>query len=225
MSEIRLLVVDPGAEVRANVKTHASLEGFTADEAADGIAALKLFRRNDYNNIIMDANLPELGTWHVCRQIRKSSQTPIIILSKQNNEEDKLSFFDIGVDDFIIKPFSCKELMARIHVILRHSAYHIDYTPRRLIFEGLCIDIVSRMVYIDGESIVLTPKEYKLLLFLAKNPHKAMSREMIINQVWGEDFFGTDRTVDTHIKMLRSNIKPYHKYIETVWGFGYIFKY
>lgn len=224
MKQISLLIVDPAAEVRATIKTHASYEGFAIDEAADGIAALKLVRRNDYHIIIMDANLPELDSWHVCRQIRKNTHTPIVILSKQCPEEEKLFFYDIGVDDFVEKPFSAKELIARMHVLLRHCAHHEDYTPRRLIFEGLCIDVASRMVYIDGESIVLTPKEYKLLVFLARNPHQAMSREMILREVWGEDFFGTDRTVDTHIKTLRENIKPYHNYIGTVWGFGYIFK-
>lgn len=224
MSEIRLLVVDPAAEIRSAIKTHAALENFIVDEAADGIAALKFFRRYDYHIIILNASLPELDARHVCRQIRKTSQTPIIILSKQSSEEQKLLFFDIGADDFLSSPFSCKVLMARIHVLLRHSAHRDDYTPRRLVFDGLCIDIISHMVFVDGEGVMLTPKEYKLLVFLAKNPHRAFSREMIIRQVWGEDFFGTDRTVDTHIKTLRETIKPYHKYIETVWGFGYIFK-
>jgi DNA-binding response OmpR family regulator len=224
MSEIRLLVVDPAADLRATVKTHAALENFIVDEAADGIAALKLFRRHDYHIIVMNAQLPELDAWHVCRQIRKSSQTPIIILSKDASEEQKLFFFDLGVDDFLSSPFSCRVLMARIHVMLRHSAHHDEYTPRRLIFDGLCIDVVSHMVYIDGNNILLTPKEYKLLVFLAKNPNRAFSRDMILREVWGEDFFGTDRTVDTHVKTLRENIKPYHKYVETVWGVGYIFK-
>ncbi|MGI5849767.1 MAG: response regulator transcription factor [Christensenellales bacterium] len=225
MKEVRLLIADREADVRTTIKTYAAFENFIADEAADGIAALKLFRRNNYHIVIMDAHLPELDTWHVCRQIRKSQDTPIIILSRKSSEEEKLFFFDIGVDDFIDKPFSSKELMARIHVILRHSASHSDYTPRRIIIDGLCIDTVSRIVYIDGESIMLTPKEYKLLLFLAQNPHKAMSRDVILRKVWGEDFFGTDRTVDTHIKMLREHIKPYHKYIGTVWGVGYIFNH
>jgi two-component system response regulator ResD len=224
MKQIHLLVVDPGAEVRSAIITHASLENFLTDEAADGIAALKQFRRNDYHIIILDASLPELDTWHVCRQIRKSSHAPIIILSKQSSEEEKLFFYEIGVDDFIQKPFSCKELMARIHVLLRYSAHQDDYMPRRLIFDGLCIDIAARMVYVDGENAVLTPKEYKLLVYLAKNPHQALSREMILREVWGEDFFGTDRTVDTHIKTLREGIKPYHQYIGTVWGYGYMFK-
>ena len=224
MSGIRLLIVDREADVRAAIKTHAAFESFTTDEATDGISALKLIRRHDYHIIIMDAHLPELDTWYVCHQIRKTQETPIIILSQQSDEEEKLSFFDVGVDDIIPKPFSGKLLMARIHIILRHNPHHNDYSPRRLIYDGLCIDTISHIVYIDGQNIVLTPKEYKLLLFLAQNPNRAMSRDMILRQVWGEDFFGTDRTVDTHIKMLRGHIRPYHKFIETVWGIGYIFK-
>lgn len=218
------MIVDPAAEIRATVKTHAAMENFIVDEAADGIDAIKMFRRHEYHTIIMNADLPELDACHVCRQIRKSAQTPIIILSKDSSEEQKLFYFDIGVDDFLVTPLSCKVLMARIHVLLRHSAHHVDYTPRRLIYDGLCIDIVSRMVYIDGEGIILTRKEYKLLVFLARNPNRALSREKILREVWGEDFFGTDRTVDTHIKTLRESIKPYQRYVETVWGVGYIFK-
>jgi DNA-binding response OmpR family regulator len=224
MEGIRLLVADPKAEVRATIKTYAALENYGTDEAADGITAIKLLRRDDYHVVVMDTALPELDAWHVCRQIRKSSSTPIIMMSDRDNEEEKLSFFDIGVDDFVKKPFSGKELMARIRVMLRRSPIQGNFSPRRIVFSGLCIDSVSRAVYIDGESILLTPKEYSLLCFLAQNPDKALSREAILNEVWGEDFFGTDRTVDTHIKMLRENIKPYHRFIETVWGYGYMSK-
>jgi two-component system response regulator ResD len=206
------------------VKTHTTFEGLTSDEAADGIAALKLFRRNEYNIIIVDSSLPELDAWNVCRQIRKSSETPIIVISGKDDEIEKLSFFDIGADDFIARPFSGKVMMARIHILLRRSMGSVQYEPRRIIFDGLCIDTVSRAVYADGAIAELTPKEYKLLLFLAQNPHQALSREKILLHVWGDDFFGTDRTVDTHVKMLREHIKPYDKLIDTVWGVGYMFK-
>ena len=224
MNEVRLLVIDPNSETRNLIKTQALLEGFLTDEACDGIAALKQFRRNDYSVVIMETHLPELDAWHVCRQIRKSSDLPIVMLSKRKDEEETLSFFSCGIDDFVCKPFSPKELIARIHVMLRHSSHTNAYTPRRIIFDGLCIDTVSRIVYTDGNVIPLTPREYNLLLYLARNPNHALSRETILNEVWGEDFFGTDRTVDTHIKSLRESIKPYHKYIETVWGYGYIFR-
>ncbi len=224
MNEIRLLIADKETDVRTTIKTHASMEGFICDEAADGIGAIKLFRRNEYSMILLDAGLPDLDSWSVCRQIRKVSDVPVIVLSRQNEEEEKLSYFSAGIDDFMVKPVSYRELIARVHVFLRRSTSNAGFSPRRIVFGGLCIDIVSRTVYIDGESIVLTPREYKLLLYLAQNPHKALSREMILNEVWGEDFFGTDRTVDTHIKTLRENIKPYQSFISTVWGFGYIFR-
>ena len=223
MGETRLLIVDREPETRSKIKTHATLHGFLSDEATDGITALKQFRRKNYNVVILDANCMELDAWHVCRQIRKSASTPIIILSARGDEEQKLSFYDLGVDDFVTKPFSCKVLIARIHVILRRNAAYTKHSSRRIVYEGISIDVAARMVYVDGESIVLTPKEYKLLVFLSQNPNQAMSREMILKEVWGEDFFGTDRTVDTHIKMLRESLRPYHTYIETVWGFGYIF--
>lgn len=223
MGDIRILIASSDSEVRARIKTHTLYEGLTADEAADGITALKLFRRNEYSIIIIDSDLPELDAWNVCRQIRKSSETPIIIFSGSDDEDEKLSFFDIGADDFITKPFSGKMMIAHIRIILRRST-HNGYEPRRLIYDGLCIDTVSRTVYVDGELAALTPKEYKLLLFFAQNPRKALPRESILRHVWGDDFFGTDRTVDTHVKMLREHIKPYDKLIDTVWGIGYIFK-
>jgi len=223
MNEVRLLIADQETDIRTTIKTYASLEGFVCDDAADGLHAMKLFRHQEYAIIILAADLPELDAWNVCRQIRKVSHTPIIMLSHANNEDIKLTYFEAGVDDFVIKPFFPRELIARIHVFLRLSAA-VNLPPRRIVFRGLCIDLVSRAVFIDGESIVLTPREYKLLLYLAQNPHKALSREMILNEVWGEEFFGTDRTVDTHIKSLRENIKPYQGYIGTLWGFGYIFR-
>ena len=224
MGETRLLIVDREPKIRSRIKTHATLEGFISDEATDGITALKQFRRNNYSVIVLDANCSELDAWHVCRQIRKSTSTPIIILSVRSDEEQKLSFFDLGVDDFVTKPFSCRVLMARIHVILRRNTGYTKLAPRRIVYEGVSIDTAAHMVYVDGESVIMTPKEYKLLVFLAQNPNQAMSREKILKEVWGEDFFGTDRTVDTHIKMLRETLRPHHTYIETVWGFGYIFK-
>lgn len=223
MSKVRILIASSDAEVRGRVIAHIEYEGLAADEAADGITVLKLFRRNEYSIIIIDSDLPELDAWNVCRQIRKSSEIPIIIVSGSDNEEEKLSFFDIGADDFIAKPFSGKLITAHIRVILRRSTGGA-YAPRKLIFDGLCIDTVSRIVYVDGEIVPLTPKEYKLLRFFAQNPRKALSRESILHGVWGEDFFGTDRTVDTHVKMLREHIKPYDRLIDTVWGVGYIFK-
>ena len=221
-SEIRVMIVDRDAGVRQTVRRYAESEGFVMDEAADGITALKLFRRRNYHIIILDRDLPELAPWHVCRQIRKNSETPIIIISSHSTEEEKLLFFDAGVDDYISKPFSCRELVARMRVILRHMSLHVNQ-PRRLVFEGLCIDVVSRSVSIEDELIPLSPKEYRLLEFFAQNPGHALTREIILSQVWGEDFYGTDRTVDSHVKSLRAALGPYQSHIATVWGYGYIF--
>lgn len=224
MSEVRLLIVDSDATVRKIIKTQIASEDYVIDEAEDGISAMKLFRRNNYSVIVLDALLPELDGWNVCRQIRKVSDAPIIIISSSASEEDKLSFFDIGVDDYITKPFSTRELLARIKVALHRCGTENNLAHRKIIYDGLDIDIISRMVYVDNNCIFLTPREYSLLLFLSRNPLKAFSRDEILTKVWGEDYLGTDRTVDTHIKSLRESIKPYQDYIATVWGYGYIFK-
>jgi DNA-binding response OmpR family regulator len=223
MEQIKILTADQDPKVRSEIKTYTAFEGMTADEAADGISVIKLFRRNEYGVIILDADIPELDAWSVCSQVRKGSDVPLIITSSRSDEEEMLSFYDVGADDVIIKPFSGKLLMARINIIIRRGG-RTETMPRRLIFEGLCIDTVSRTVYVDGETITITPKEYKLLMFLVQNRNKVLTRETILQSVWGEDFFGTDRTVDTHVKMLREHIKPYDKLIDTVWGTGYMFR-
>ena len=223
MDEIRLLIADNDSSVRSAVKKRILAEGFSCDEAPDGIAALKLFRRKDYHLIIIDPELPELDGRNVCRQIRKVSDVPIILVASQNREEDRLSGFALGADDYLAKPFSLPELIARIKVFLHRSGGMSKSPPSKLSFGGLFIDTVSRCVYIDDRIVQLTPKEYDLLLFLSQNPNKAFSRDMLLNEVWGFDFIGSDRTVDTHIKTLRDNIKPYEQYIATVWGYGYKF--
>ena len=148
---------------------------------------MKLFRRNEFSIVIMESRLPELDAWHVCRQIRKSSDLPIVMISGRIDEEETLSFYDIGIDDFVYKPFSYKELMARLHVILRRIAGNAAYTPRRIIFDGLCIDTASRVVYKDGEPVSLTPANTACFI-PAQNPNRALSREVILSAVWGEDF-------------------------------------
>ncbi len=198
MNDIRLLIADQDSAVRSAIKKMATAQGYLFDEAADGIAALKLFRRHDYNIIIL-------------------------IVSAKYGEQDKLNAFELGVDDYIAKPFSAPELLARIKVFLYRSGGLNRVTPAKITFSGLFIDTISRAVYIDDSAVQLTPKEYDLLFFLSQNPNKAFSRETLLNEVWGYDFTGSDRTVDTHIKTLRENIKPYDTFIVTVWGFGYKF--
>lgn len=223
MDDIRLLVVDEDDSVRGMIKKSAEKEGFSVEEAADGIAALKLFRRNHYQLVVLDTVLPELDGRNVCCQIRKVSDVPVIFVSSESGREDILAGFEIGADDYMVKPFDPSELMARVKVFLHRSgAQKIDST-RIITAHELQIDMVSRMAYVDSRPIRLTPKEYDLLLFLMRNPNKAFSRETLLNEVWGNDLFVSDRTIDTHIKSLRENLKPYQRYIATVWGFGYKF--
>ncbi|NLB36191.1 MAG: response regulator transcription factor [Clostridiales bacterium] len=223
MDSIRLLVVDIDKNIRSAISSKIMAKGYLCDEAADGIAALKLFRRNDYNLVILDARLPELNGKIVCRQIRKVSDIPLIIIGEDGSEEDIVSFYETGADDYLPKPVSVPILMRKAEVLLRRCGELERRGPRKISFGGLYINTVSRAVYVDDRQVNLTPKEYALLSFLSQNPNKAFSRDMLLNEVWGIDYDGMDRTVDSHIKTLRVNIHPYENYIETVWGFGYKF--
>ncbi len=187
--------------------------------------ALELFRQKDYDLVILDIMMPRTDGWTVCREIRKTSNIPIIMLSARGEEYDKLFGFELGVDDYLVKPFSPKELLARIKAILRRSVQNNKNLDKDIIaMEGLVIELDSRNVYVDGEKVNLTPKEYELLRFFAQNKNRVFSREQLLNAVWDFDFAGDDRTVDTHIKMLRESLGGYRKYIVTVWGTGYKFE-
>lgn len=223
MNDIRLLIADKDETVRNQVKKIAESASYAVDAAVDGISAIKLFRRYEYHLIITDTDLPALDGWNVCRQIRKVSDVPIIIVSTNKEECDKLFAYDLGADDYLCKPISALELQARIKVLLYRSKGIRNSTPSKITFTGLFIDTISHSVYVDDYVVKLTPKEYDLIFFLSQNPNKAFSRNMLLNEVWGYEFAGSDRTVDTHIKMLRESIKPYDKYIATVWGYGYKF--
>jgi DNA-binding response OmpR family regulator len=226
MDKGKILLVDDEERIRDMIKEYISLEGYDIYEAADGIQALKLFKEHNYSLIILDVMMPKIDGWSVCREIRKTSNVPIIMLTARGEEYDKLFGFELGVDDYIIKPFSPKELLARMKAIIRRSSsVGIEIKKETTVtFEGLFIDFDSRNTYVNGNIVTLTPKEYSLLTFLASNPNKVYSREQLLNGVWGYDFFGDDRTVDTHIKMLRESIKEYRKFIVTVWGTGYKFE-
>ena len=220
---VRVLVADGDEQTRSKLKELLSAEGFTVDLVADGITAIKYFRRYEYNLAILEMHLPALDGKNVSRQFCKIADTPFVFLSADSDEESVLHAYSLGAEDYIIKPFSGKLLAARLRVILRRTPGQEKLSVRNLIFDGLYIDTLSRTVYVDDRQAILTPKEYQLLLLLAKNPNQAFSREMILNELWGQDYFGTDRTVDTHIKTLRGALKPHHHYISTVRGFGYIF--
>ncbi len=221
MDDVRLLLVDFDLVFRNTIKEYFISKGFLVDDAVDGIAAIKLFRRHEYNLILLDTAIPELEGRLVCSQIRKVSDVPIFITSDRSSEEEKLSYYEVGIDDFIIKPISREELLARVHVFLRRTSGKKHLSMKTICCSGIHIDKDSRAVYINEKESQLTPKEYDLLLFLTQNPNKAFSRATLLDEVWGRDFCGSDRTVDTHIKTLRENIKPCQSCIITVWGFGY----
>lgn len=226
MEKIKILIVDDEERIREMIREYTSLEEFEIDEAADGFEAIRKFQGEKYSLIILDIMLPKMDGWSVCREIRKTSQVPVIMLTARGEEYDKLFGFELGVDDYMVKPFSPKELLARIKAIIRRSTQAAADPSRgeTISFDGLVIEVDSRNVYVDGRLISLTPKEYELLSFFVKNPYRVFSREQLLNSVWGYDFGGDDRTVDTHIKMLRESLGDYRKYIVTVWGTGYKFE-
>ena len=226
MDKTRILIADDEKRIREMIREYMSLGEYVIDEASDGLEALQLFKQNEYVLVILDVMMPLMDGWSVCREIRKLSQVPVIMLTARGEEYDRLFGFELGADDYITKPFSPKELLARVKAIVRRSrtAAGKDVKAESVRFEGLVVEFESRNVYVDDNIIDLTPKEYELLSFLVKNPKRVFSRDQLLNSVWGYDFIGDDRTVDTHIKMLRESIKQYRKFIITVWGTGYKFE-
>jgi DNA-binding response OmpR family regulator len=223
---MKVLVVDDEVKIRAVIKEYAEFEGYEIDEAADGMEAIAKCKATDYDIIIMDIMMPKLDGYSAVKEIKKIKNIPVIMLSARGEEYDKLFGFEIGVDDYVVKPFSPKELMARVNaVITRSKSNGVSNVPQeKYVYEGLEIDMLGRNVYVDGEKKDLTPKEYELLQYFVLNKNIALSREKILNEVWGYDFFGEDRTVDTHVKMLRNNLGQYRDKIVTVRGMGYKFE-
>ena len=220
----KLLIVDDEINIRKVIKEYGEFNGYQVDESEDGMDAVSLCKKNDYDLIIMDIMMPRLDGFSACKEIRKTKSTPIIMLSARGEEYDKLFGFELGIDDYMVKPFSPKELMARINAILtRHSA-GVQSTNEALVFDGLVIDIIARVVSVDGQRIELTPKEYELLFYMALNKNIALSRDKLLSDIWGYDFFGDDRTIDTHIKNLRNNLGKYRDFIVTLRGVGYKFE-
>lgn len=221
----KILVVDDEINIRRVVREYAEFEGYEVFEAEDGMQAVEMVKENDYDVIVMDIMMPKLDGFSTCKEIRKYKSTPVIMLSARGEEYDKLFGFELGIDDYVVKPFSPKELMARIKVIIKRNAAKEVQMPDKMTFDGLVIDIAGREVYVDGEKASMTPKEYDLLFFLVKNKNLALTRDKLLEEVWGYDFFGDDRTVDTHIKMLRNSLGPYRKFIVTLRGMGYKFEF
>lgn len=225
MGEKRVLIAEDEKEIRNIIKEYMSMESYIVDEAADGREALELFAKNEYDIILVDIMMPQISGWDVCRKVRETSEVPIIILSAKGQEYDKLRGFELGIDDYIVKPFSPRELLARIKVIFRRNdKAKKDEDRQRYEYGQLLVDFESQNVSVDGTKIKMTPKEYDLLEYFIRNRNMVLSRDMLLDGVWGIDFMGDDRTVDTHVKMLRESLGRYRNLVVTVWGKGYKFE-
>ena len=222
----KLLVVDDEQNIRAMIRKYAEFDGYAVEEAGDGMEAVEKFRAGAFDLIIMDVMMPELDGFSACREIRKADeQVPIIMLSARGEEYDRIHGFELGVDDYVVKPFSPRELMMRVSAVLKRSQAS-QATPAREVYkyEGLTVDFTARIVFVDGVQEDLSPKEYDLLFYMVRNRGIALTREALIANVWGYDFYGDDRTLDTHIKLLRKSLGPYARLIVTLRGVGYRFE-
>lgn len=218
---MKILVVDDESLIRDVIREYLLLEGYEVDEAVDGEDAVNKCKVNDYSLVIMDIMMPHKDGYQACREIRKEMDVPFIMLSARTEEYDKLIGFELGIDDYVTKPFSPKELMARVKAVLKRTTSFYDVYQ----FDGLIIDDKAHDVSIDNEKIYLTPKEYDLLKYFITNKNIALSREQLLTNVWGYDFYGDDRTIDTHVKTLRKNLGKYGERIKTIRGIGYKFEY
>lgn len=227
-----ILVTDDEARIRSIIKKYAEFEGHTITEAGDGMEAVRLCRSESFDLIIMDIMMPELDGFSACREIRKVTNTPIIMLSARGEEYDKINGFELGIDDYVVKPFSPKELMLRIEAIMKRvtakPAADDAVKKPNVVVEldggGLKADLTARIVYINGERVDMSPKEYDLFFYMLSNRNIALSRERLLSEVWGYDFYGDARTLDTHVKLLRKSLGVYSKYIVTLRGVGYRFE-
>ena len=224
-----ILVVDDEIRIRSIIRKYAEFEGHTVVEAGNGLEAVYLCRNNEYDIVIMDIMMPELDGFSACREIRKTSQVPIIMLSARGEEYDRINGFEVGIDDYVVKPFSPKELMLRVEAVMKRTkrSSAVTATVPNEVVEidggGLKADITARIVYIDGQIVDMSPKEYDLFFYLLVNRNIALTREKLLTEVWGYDFFGDARTLDTHIKLLRKSLGRYADCIVTLRGVGYRF--
>ena len=223
----KILVVDDEFRIRQIIRKYAEFEGYSVEEAVDGMQAIEICRKNQFDLIIMDVMMPELDGFSACREIRKFCDTPIIMLSARGEEYDKIHGFELGSDDYVVKPFSPKELMMRVGAVIKrsNSSSKQENTERDVFtYNGLEVDFTARIVKIDGKRVEMTPKEYDLFFYMVRNKGIALTREKLISEVWGYDFFGDERTLDTHIKLLRKSLGEYSKCIVTLRGVGYRFE-
>ncbi len=225
-----ILVVDDESRIRAIIRKYAEFEGHSVTEAGDGMEAVQLCRKQSFDLIIMDIMMPELDGFSACREIRKTTQTPIIMLSARGEEYDKINGFEMGIDDYVVKPFSPRELMLRVDAVLKRvknpttDAVKASHQIIELDGGGLRADVTARIVYVDGQRVDMSPKEYDLFFFMLENRNIALTREKLLSEVWGYDFYGDARTLDTHIKLLRKSLGRYASYIVTLRGVGYRFE-
>ena len=222
----KILVVDDEENIRKIISKYATFDGHTIAEASNGMEAVEMCRAAKYDIVVLDIMMPELDGFSACREIRKFSDVPIIMLSARGEEYDKINGFELGVDDYVVKPFSPRELMLRIDTIIRRCAGNKkseDVSNEIFEIGALKADLTARIVYVNGERVEMSPKEYDLFFYMLKNKNIALSRENIIRKVWGYDYYGDDRTLDTHIKLLRKSLGECSKYIVTLRGVGYRF--
>lgn len=225
MQKIKVLIVEDESRIREMLREYLENVDFQVSEAENGILALEKFKEEQYNIILLDVMLPDIDGWSVCREIRRSSDVPIIMLTARGEEYDKLFGFELGADDYITKPFSPKELVARMRAILKRGKDTSSGTYKAIFqYKELSVNLDSRKVMLKGSIVDMTPKEFDLFSFFIKNPDRVFTREQLLNKVWGYEFGGDYRTVDTHIKMLRESLKEYRNLIVTVWGVGYKFE-
>ncbi len=223
-----ILIVDDESGIRSIVKKYGEFEGYKVSEACDGMEAISMCKTTKFDIVIMDIMMPELDGFSAVREIRKFSQVPIIVLSARGEEYDKINGFCLGIDDYVVKPFSPKELMMRVVAVMKRSAANKPSGKEHEVVEldggALKADLTARIVYIDGERIEMSPKEYELFFYMLANRDIALSREKLLTDVWGYDFYGDARTLDTHIKLLRKSLGRYASYIVTLRGIGYRFE-
>lgn len=223
----KILVVDDEDKIRAVIRKYGEFEGYEIYEASNGMDAVEMCRENDYDLIIMDVMMPELDGFSACGAIKKIKDIPVIMLSARGEEYDRIHGFEVGVDDYVMKPFSSKELMMRINVVInrnRNSSGNNLDTADIFVYEGLEVNFTARTVSIDGVRVDMSPKEYDLLFYMVKNRNIALTREQLITEVWGYDYYGEDRTLDTHVKLLRNSLGPYRELLVTLRGVGYRFE-
>ncbi|MBE6125410.1 MAG: response regulator transcription factor [Erysipelotrichaceae bacterium] len=221
---MKLLIADDEIKIREVIKEYGKLYGYEVKEASDGEEAIDMVEKEDFDCVILDIMMPNLDGYSACRNIKKRKDVPVIILSARQDEDDKLYAFDLGIDDYVTKPFSPKELMARVKVVIERHGGNVSVRKSSYSYQGIKLDVNAHEVTVDDEEVHLTNKEFELLKYFLSNPNVVVSRFTLLEKIWGYDFYGVERTVDTHIKMLRKNLGPYGSLIKTVRGEGYKFE-